>query len=152
MVNNKPVVTCQTVNMLRHSNRIGTATPHKYWQWFFCLCVKRWTHTRCPAFQQYVFVLLFLVVLAGEVSRRLGGLYFNCDKVESLLFQLCNPAGCSVSYAQPWNMPCRPLTTKHDKHFPIQHQKAATSFTSSFSSIRAVVAVCLSFIIIIRMP
>lgn len=32
-----------------------------------------------------VFVLLFLVVLTGEVSRRLGGFYFNCDKVESLL-------------------------------------------------------------------
>lgn len=32
-----------------------------------------------------VFVLLLLVVLIGEVSRRLGGLYFNCDKVESLL-------------------------------------------------------------------
>lgn len=32
-----------------------------------------------------VFGLLFLVVLPGEVSRRLGGLYFNCDKVESLL-------------------------------------------------------------------
>lgn len=32
-----------------------------------------------------VFVLLFLVVLTGEVSRVLGGLYFNGDKVESLL-------------------------------------------------------------------
>lgn len=32
-----------------------------------------------------VFLLLLLVVLIGEVSRRLGGLYYNCDKVESLL-------------------------------------------------------------------
>lgn len=81
MVKSKPVVTRQKLSMFRHNSRIASATPHEHWQGFFCQKMD----TLMAMHSNSMFVLLFLVVLTEEVSRRLGGLYFNCDKVESLL-------------------------------------------------------------------
>lgn len=37
LLKNKLVVTRSGLSMFRHNSRIGTATPHKHWQWFLCL-------------------------------------------------------------------------------------------------------------------
>lgn len=44
---------------------------------------KKKGRTLSSAFQPYVCV--FVLLLPVFMSRRLGGLYFNCDKVEPLL-------------------------------------------------------------------
>lgn len=81
MVRSKPVITRKGWSMLRHNSR----TSHKHWHSFFCLSPKMDALSALHSNSMCVLGLLFLVVLPREVSRRLGGLYFNSDKVESLL-------------------------------------------------------------------